>query len=169
MYELLKRALLAASLGAFSSSAALADAGRTMPRSVPAIYLQECASCHVAYPPGMLPAVSWQRIVSRLDKHFGTDASLDAPTANGIGAWLQAQAGTGRRSAEPPSQDRITRTAWFERKHRKLAADVWRLPSVGSAGRCEACHAGADRGLFDDHDLQAPAGVTLRQRRAWFD
>ena len=35
MYELLKRALLAASLGAFSSSAALADAGRTMPRSVP--------------------------------------------------------------------------------------------------------------------------------------
>ena len=32
--------------------------------SVPLLpkYQQECAACHVAYPPGMLPADSWQRL-----------------------------------------------------------------------------------------------------------
>lgn len=169
MNRLLQGTLLAASLGTLAPCAALADAGRTMPRNVPPIYLQECASCHVAYPPGMLPADSWQRIVNRLDRHFGIDASLDAPAAQRIGAWLQAHAGSGRRLAEPPPEDRITRAEWFERKHRKLDAGVWRLPSVGSAARCGACHAGAERGVFDDDGVQAPAGVTLRQRRAWFE
>ena len=43
----------------------------------PKAYVQECASCHVAYPPGMLPAASWARLMSGLGQHFGTDASFD--------------------------------------------------------------------------------------------
>ena len=38
----------------------------------------ECGSCHVAYPAQLLPATSWQRLMKGLDKHFGTDASVDA-------------------------------------------------------------------------------------------
>lgn len=34
-------------------------------------YRQECASCHIAYPPGMLPASSWQRIVGIAPMAFG--------------------------------------------------------------------------------------------------
>ena len=33
------------------------DHGPRVP--MPAKYLQECASCHAAYPPGLLPAPSW--------------------------------------------------------------------------------------------------------------
>ncbi len=33
-------------------------------------YQQECAGCHMAYPPGMLPPASWQRIMGSLDKHY---------------------------------------------------------------------------------------------------
>ena len=49
-------------------------------------------ACHVAYPPGLLPAASWQRLMANLPRHFGTDASLDAATAQAsCRAWLDAQ------------------------------------------------------------------------------
>lgn len=164
----LLRALLAASVGSIAAGAAFADEGRAMPRAVPAAYAQECASCHAAYPPGLLPARSWQRVMSGLERHYGADASLDPATVQQLSAWLQSYAGTYKRAAQEPPQDRITRSAWFERKHRKVETAVWRLPSVKSAANCAACHAGADRGRFDD-DLRVPAGLSLRQRWAWVD
>ncbi|MEY3427514.1 MAG: hypothetical protein RIS60_866, partial [Pseudomonadota bacterium] len=48
-----------------------------MPATVLPAYKAECASCHMAYPPAMLSKSSWQRIMGGLDKHYGTDASLD--------------------------------------------------------------------------------------------
>jgi mono/diheme cytochrome c family protein len=132
-------------------------------------YTQECAACHTAYPPGMLPARSWQRIMTGLDQHYGTDASLDAATVHQLNTWLQAHAGTYKRVAEEPPQDRITRSAWFERKHRQIEPATWKLPSVKSAANCAACHTGADRGDYDDDNLQFPAGMSARQRQAWND
>jgi mono/diheme cytochrome c family protein len=146
-----------------------ADISTAMPRHPPPAYEQECASCHLAYAPGLLPAVSWRRLMSALDRHYGTDASMDAATADRIGTWLQAHAGRGRRAGEEPPQDRITRARWFERKHRKVDPQVWRLDSVRSASHCAACHSGAQRGDFDDDGLRMPAGLDPRQRRAWND
>lgn len=163
------RPLLAVALCLAAVSAVHADSGRLLPRNVPAAYTQECAACHTGYAPGMLPARSWQRIMTGLDKHYGTDASLDAATVQQIGGWLQANAGTYKRVAEEPPQDRITRSAWFVRKHDEVAPAVWKLPSVKSAANCAACHTGADKGNYDDDNLRMPAGMTLRQRWAWRD
>jgi mono/diheme cytochrome c family protein len=160
---------LAALLGLAAVAPARADDGRLMPANVPAAYTQECASCHLAYPPGMLPARSWQRLMGGLDRHYGTDASLDAATLQQINGWLQAHAGTYKRVSEAPAQDRITRSAWFERKHRQIDPAVWRLASVRSAANCAACHTGADRGVFDDDHLQFPEGMDARLRRPWND
>ena len=148
---------------------AQADGGRMMPRSVPPAFSAECASCHVAYPPGLLPAASWQRMMGSLDKHYGSDASLDAATTRQISEWLQANAGTYRRVSESPPQDRITRSAWFERKHRQIEPATWKLASVKSAANCGACHTGADRGLYDDDNIKLPAGLSNSQRRNWGD
>lgn len=156
-------------IGLLLSAAALADGGRAMPHTVPPAYVQECASCHTAYPPSLLPARSWQRLMAGLERHYGVDASLDAATARQLGDWLQAHAGTYKRVAEEPSEDRITRAAWFERKHRKIEPAVWGLPSVKTAANCAACHAGADRGHFHDNDLRTPSGMTRRQRQGWND
>ena len=73
-------AAAACALTLLSLSSANADSGRAMPRNVPNAYTQECAACHTAYPPGLLPAASWNRVVTGLDKHCGTDAALDAAT-----------------------------------------------------------------------------------------
>ncbi len=148
---------------------ARADGGPVMPARIPPAYTQECASCHLAYPPGMLPSASWQRIMGSLDRHYGSDASLDAATVKQLSDWLLANAGTYRRVAEVPPQDRITRSAWFERKHRGIEPAVWKLPSVRGAANCAACHTGAAQGRFSDHDLRLPAGLTPRQQRAWND
>lgn len=143
--------------------------GPAMPRTVLPAYASECAACHVAYPPGMLPAASWRRVMKGLDAHYGTDASLDAATVQQIGDWLQVHAGTSKRVREEPPEDRITRSAWFVRKHREIAPAVWTLTSVRSAAQCAACHAGADQGRFGDGELRIPAGVPPSQRRAWND
>ena len=39
-------------------------------------YTQECTSCHLAFPPDLLPAASWWRILDNLTGHYGTDASI---------------------------------------------------------------------------------------------
>lgn len=148
---------------------AWADGGARMPAEVPNAYRQECASCHVAYPPGLLPAASWKRLMNGLEHHYGSDASIDAQSLQQLSQWLQVNAGSGRRAAEPPPEDRITRTAWFEREHRKIDPSILKLPSVKSPANCAACHGGAERGRFSEHDLRQPAGMTAQQRRNWIN
>ena len=160
---------LAALLGLAALGAAQADGGRMMPRDVPKAYIAECAACHTAYSPGLLPARSWQRIMSGLDKHYGTDASLDEATVRQLSTWLVANAGTYKRVNEEPPQDRLTRSAWFERKHDDIPPSVWKHAAIKSAANCGACHTGADRGDFDDDNIRLPAGVSLGLRRFWHD
>lgn len=121
-------------------------------------YRQECAACHMAYPPGMLPAASWQRLMADLPRHFGTDASLDPAAVKELDAWLRTHAGSDRkvhRDTAPP-QDRITRSSWFVREHDEVAPGTWKLPAVKSASNCAACHRSADQGVFDEHDIRIP-------------
>lgn len=161
--------LLVAGLALSALGTAHADDHRRMsPSQILPAYTQECASCHTAYPPGMLPAGSWKRIMTGLDRHYGTDASLDDATVKQIGAWLQANAGTGRRVSEAPPEDRITRSAWFQHKHDEIAPSVWKLASVKSAANCSACHVGADRGDYDEDNIRMPAGAS-RSRHFWND
>ncbi len=134
------------------------DDGGDRGRRVPLLpkYKQECAACHTAYPAGMLPAASWQRIMGNLSKHYGADASLDPATVKELSGWLGANAGTYKRVREEPPQDRITRSAWFIRKHDEVSAASWKLPAVKSAANCAACHTQADKGDFNEHNVRIP-------------
>ena len=143
---------------------------RTVMRAAPAIYKAECASCHTGYAPGLLPARSWQRIMVGLEDHYGTDASLDDASVRQISTWLLANASTGRRTAEEPPQDRITRAAWFVRKHREIDDPaVWKLASVKTPANCGACHTRADDGDFDDDNIRYPEGLPWRWRFSFHD
>jgi mono/diheme cytochrome c family protein len=126
--------------------------------SLLARYKQECAACHTGYQPGMLPAASWQRIMGGLHRHNGVDASLDAVDVREISAWLDVNAGTFKGASEEPPHDRITKSAWFLRKHneREISPTVWKRPSVGSPSNCVACHAKAEQGNFNERDIRIP-------------
>lgn len=148
------RCWAAAAAALFLGNNALADDQGGHTPLLPA-YKQECASCHVAYPPGFLPAQSWQRLMSRLSQHFGTDASIDAAQVKQLESWLVQNAAT-RRAQEPPAEDRITRSAWFVREHRKVSQSVWDRPSIKGPANCAACHTRADQGDFDEHTVRIP-------------
>ena len=151
-------AALAALLAALLPLAASASGGERGARvPLPPAYQSECGACHVAYPPGMLPAASWRRLMGDLPHHFGSDASLDAPTLTQLSGWLDANAGRGKRvDRVPPPEDRITRSAWFERKHDDVAAATWKRPSIKSPANCAACHPRAAEGSFDEHAIRIP-------------
>ena len=147
-------------LAAAFVTSAQADDDRRSPRVPPLpAYVQECGACHLAYPPGLLPAASWQRLTANLARHFGTDASLDAATRQALETWLVAHAGTSRkvsRDPTPPPEDRISRAPWFQREHREVPAAAWARPAIQSASNCHACHPRADQGDFSERDIRIP-------------
>ena len=149
--------LALAALALACAAAAQADSGGARVPVLPK-YQQECAACHIAYPPGMLPAASWQHLMGSLQQHYGTDASLDEASLREIGGWLQVHAGTYKRVSEAPPQDRITKSAWFLRKHnaREVPPEVWKRAAVGSASNCAACHTQAADGRFSERDIKIP-------------
>lgn len=144
---------LAAAAGLHLS--ALADEDSRVRAPLLPKYQQECGACHVAYPPDLLPAASWQRIMNTLDKHFGADASLDAVTGKELLDWLNANAG-GKRARQSPPEDRITRAPWFVREHDEVAAVTWKLPAVKSAANCAACHTKAEQGDYRERNIRIP-------------
>jgi mono/diheme cytochrome c family protein len=127
-----------------------------MPGNMPKSYTAECASCHTAYAPGLLPAKSWQGIMTSLEKHYGSDASMDARSTAEIAAWLQSNAAGSRKFSEVPPDNRITSTDWFTRKHREVRKDVWLRPAVKSKSNCTACHQQAAKGDFDEDSVTIP-------------
>ena len=135
---------------------AQADEGRSLAVPLLPLYQQECGSCHLAYPPGLLPAASWQRLMANLPRHFGTDASLDAAGGQAITSWLTANAGTYKKVREAPPQDRISRADWFVREHREVTPAVWQRASIKSASNCQACHGKADIGSFREREIRIP-------------
>ena len=117
-------------------------------------YRAECGTCHVAYPPRLLPAEAWQRLMSRLDRHFGSDASLDKLTQDEIERFLVANAG--RRPAPRAEEPRITETAWFRKEHDEIPSALWRSAKVGSAANCAACHTRAEDGDYSKRTRRVP-------------
>jgi hypothetical protein len=147
----MKRSLILISL--LVSVPVLAEGHRAQ-AAFPADYKTECGSCHVPFPPGLLSQADWGRTMQGLDKHFGTDASLDAKTTSSIEAWLKQNAALRAEAAGNPP--RITTNAWFKRKHREVPAASWKDPRIKSPANCAACHRGAEQGRFGEREIDIP-------------
>jgi nitrate/TMAO reductase-like tetraheme cytochrome c subunit len=127
-----------------------------MPADTPASYEAECASCHMAYPPALLSQQSWRNVMSSLSKHFGTDASLDPKTQTELTNWLVKNATTRQKYSETAPENRITKTAWFIRKHDEVRPEVWKRASIKSSANCGACHIDAANGVFSEKNIRVP-------------
>jgi Dihaem cytochrome c len=132
------------------------DDDERMPVANNALWKNECGACHVAFPPRLLPAESWRALMSGLDKHFGSDASLDAKSAQEITAFLETHAGRNRRASSGKPILRITETRWFKREHDEVSARTWKNPKVKSPANCAACHIHAESGKYSEHDIRIP-------------
>lgn len=128
-----------------------------MPSDAPKSYESECASCHMAYQPGLLGQKNWQNIITGLDKHFGADANVDVKAKAEITQWLIKNAATNQRYSVLAPDNRITKSSWFIRKHDEVIAAVWTRVGVKSPSNCTACHTDAAKGVFSEHNIRIPA------------
>lgn len=120
-------------------------------RVIPA-YTQECASCHIAYPPALLPAASWQKIMGSLSQHYGVNADMEETQIQEIGQWLQRHAGTYKKVGSEPPDNRISKSDWFIREHRRASRLLWTQPNAKSPAQCLACHTRAEQGRYGDRE-----------------
>lgn len=132
-------------------------------------YTEECGSCHFAYPPGLLPSASWNKLLApqALQDHFGENAELDEDVLSNIQAYANANAAekswykrsrkidNATHGVEAPL--RITETRYIKRKHHEIPKKMIKdNPDVQSQANCTACHTQADKGIFDSDTVDIP-------------
>lgn len=160
----MKRLFLSLSLCvAFTALPVLAEEeGLRLPPIEHAATLKECGACHLAFPPQMLPARSWEKIMAGLADHFGEDASLADDVRTDIADYLAANAADapatqgGKRFLRGIAADaaplRITETPYWQRAHDEIAASRYASAQVKSRANCIACHKTADKGEFFEEE-----------------
>jgi len=132
------------------------------------LYTEECGSCHMAYPPGLLPSTSWATIMTGLSDHFGDNAELDQETSNKISKFLLQNSaehsayrrsrsmlrGLGKLSQAPL---RISKLPYFVKEHDELNTSMVQANNKGgSFSNCNACHRRAEQGLFSENEINIP-------------
>lgn len=142
------------------STFAYADGGNLSVPNHPK-WKEECGSCHIAYPPQLLTGENWKRLMTGLDKHFGTNATMDSRDSAEILDFLQRYAGSGNRHSA--SSLRISDTQWFTREHREVSNSAWSTPAIKSRSNCAACHVSAERGDWSERGIRMPGGQRLRE------
>lgn len=158
-------------LAAFLPLAAHADKLR-LPADVPPAFQAECASCHVAFPPQLLGADDWRRVMGALEKHYGDNASLDEKTRHAIEDFLVRNAGSPWKlgaggAAHKAELPRLTATAWFQRKHHEVPRADWAHAKVKTPANCAACHTQAAEGSYREREIVMPIGKHAGKR--WED
>ena len=132
------------------------------------LYKEECGSCHMAYPPGLLPGRSWETMMTSLDDHFGENAELDPTTVSELTQFLLAHSTDAssnyRRSrqmmrglSDETVPLRITQLDYFRHEHREIPEHMVKdNPKVASLSHCNACHRNAERGSFREREIAIP-------------
>jgi len=134
------------------------------PATLDAAYVRECGACHMAFPPSLAPAATWNARMDGLDEHFGENASLAPAVAAPIRAWLAAnsaehwdtRAAVTLRLVDPVTPLRITAAPAWLRFHRSIPASVFAAKPAGVKGNCAACHSDAATGRFDPQNIEVP-------------
>jgi len=130
-------------------------------------YAQECSACHFAYQPGLMPALSWQKMMENLEDHFGENAELEAAEQEVLTNYLVSNAADYskyKRSVKimrSLSKEQIplsiTEIPYIVQKHDKLLPEmVVGNPLVKSLSYCDKCHTRADTGYYSERYIVIP-------------
>ena len=132
-------------------------------------YNDECSSCHYAYPPGLLPAASWQKLLApaALSKHFGENIEMKESLRVELLNYAiknsadKASAKRSQKIMSSLSQDlapeRITEVPYIRRKHQDIPENMIKgNPKVVALSQCDTCHTQAKTGNLDDDSVSIP-------------
>lgn len=131
------------------------------------LYIKECGACHYPYQPGLLPARSWEKIMNKLDDHFGDNAELSNELTQQLTQYAinnAADKSDHKRSVKISRSInraniplRISETPYILHKHRELSSRyIANNPKVKSLSQCQACHTRIDNGSFRESEINIP-------------
>lgn len=133
-----------------------------------AVYTKECDSCHLAFPPGLLPQRSWRALMAGLANHFGENAELPADTRQALLDYVTRNAADhhsdyrlSRRVLDDLTAQeaplRITALRSFRREHDAVPRYVFQNnPKLQGFSDCIVCHRRADQGDFNENGIDIP-------------
>jgi len=117
-------------------------------------YNEVCGSCHFPYQPGLLPAISWEKIISNTDNHFGITLKMSPVTLRTMTRYvLDNSAGHVNDKISnkilhtmtyDPVVIRITQTPYFMNTHSQLSDKE----KAKALGQCDSCHQAATQGKY---------------------
>ena len=132
------------------------------------LYQNECSACHFAYQPGLLTSKSWDKVMTNLDNHFGTDASVLDEDYNLIYKYIMKNSAEkamdykrSRRIASSMSYisttvDAITKTPYIIKKHDEIPPRLIKQEEVKGLFNCIACHTQAKKGSYKESEIKIP-------------
>lgn len=123
-----------------------------------ALYQKECGACHFAYQPEFLPKRSWDKTMSSLNNHFGTDATLDPADHKIIQNYLLTHASKNERMTGMGGEIamRISETPNFKHEHREIPKKMVTQAEVKSFSNCASCHTKAASGSYREREIRIP-------------
>jgi hypothetical protein len=129
------------------------------------IYRETCGECHFAYQPELLPSASWLKILNQLDDHFGEEIEVHPDTIKTISEYLKTNGAENSlsnlskkiiRNLGKQVPMRITDIPYIRREHHEVDPALFKRKSIGSFANCAACHINAEKGIYDDDDVEIP-------------
>ncbi len=127
---------------------------------------EECANCHLAYHPSLLPERSWAALLKNQNDHFGEDLMIDSDVIRELTDFAIANSAehgateAARKIMDRENPDmtplRITETRYWIRKHHEIEDKVWQQSNVNGKAQCDACHSDAVQGWFEDSKMTIP-------------
>ena len=131
------------------------------------LYIKECGSCHFPYQPGLLPSNAWNKMMTNLENHFNSDASLNEADLQTLTKYLNDNSAEKnmqyKRSnrivsslAKNQIPDSISTTPYMIKKHEDIRKDLITQNEVKGLFNCIACHKTADKGIYGEKDINIP-------------
>ena len=131
------------------------------------LYIKECGSCHFPYQAGLLPANAWNKMMTNLENHFNSDASLNEADLQTLTKYLNDNSAEKnmqyKRSNRIVSSlgknqipDSISTTPYMIKKHKDIKKDLITQNEVKGLFNCMACHKTADKGIYGERDINIP-------------
>ncbi len=147
------------------------NAKKAAPFKVNNLWKSECQSCHMLYPPSLMKAESWTKLMGGLKNHFGENAELDPNDLKEIQQFLvensadQTNYKRGLKMMQTKNNNvpiSISETDYFKRKHDEISPAVFKRKSIRTAANCLACHPGAERAYFEEDDVVIPKEMSQK-------
>ncbi|WP_171574845.1 diheme cytochrome C [Leptolyngbya sp. Cla-17] len=110
------------------------------------LYLENCATCHIALPPAVMPSQTWRSLLQDAEHYGATIKPLGNPEVQIV--WQYLRDFSRSLTAEEQVPYRIYQSSYFKLLHPRV-----KFPERASLITCISCHPGA--GTYDFRSLSA--------------